>query len=148
MVEFEKDRNIEKEAYAIVNFFQLLSQANAAALSQLPEATFVAIGGMSNLERLIMNCREENIDIFTNSVGILFQQLEEKMEYLNRITVSKNVLTDEVNKNFQVLKLLYSTESGTYEGAYLDLATLHVIPSEKMLEILKFKPRSKKIGER
>lgn len=148
MVEFEKERKIEKEAYAIINFFQLLSQANLAEQSQLPEANFVAIGGMATIERLIINCKNKNIDIFTNSTGDLFQQLEERIGYMNKLTVSKSNLTEEATAVFERLTELYSASSGIQEQAYLDLAATRIIPAEKMLEILSFRPKTKKIGER
>lgn len=148
MVEFEQDRKIEKEAYAIINFFQLLSQASLADKFESPEATFSIIGGMDSIERLIINCKEENIDIFTNSTGALFQQLEERIGYMNKLTVSKSFLTEQAINNFEQLKELYSSTSGVNEEAYLDLAAIRTIPAEKMIEILNFKPKSKKIGER
>lgn len=148
MVEFENDRKVEKEAYAIINFFNLLNKAELASCSDLPENVFFIIGGLANTERLITDCKEKNIDIFTNSVGGLFQELEQKLEYLNSVTVSRSTLVEGANKNFEMLKAFYSAESGIQEEAYLDLATYPTIPSEKMLEVLKYRPKCKKIGER
>ena len=152
MVEFESsfeyDRKIEREAYAIINFFQLYTQATLARMTEKPQIAFKAIGGNQIVERLIMNCKDNNIDIFNNSIGSLFQQLEEKVKYMNGITVSKSVLTMEATNNFQVLKEMYSAETNTNEEAYLGLFACRVIPDDKMSEILELKPKSKKIGGR
>jgi len=145
---FEHDRKIESEAYAIINFFQAYTQATLAGMTKQPEIAFIAIGGNKTMEKLIMNCKDNFIDIFNNSIGSLFQQLEDRINYMNQITVSKSVLTIEATDRFKTLKELYSSESGIKEEAYLDLFACRAIPDDKMLELSKLKPKSKKIGER
>lgn len=143
MVEFKKDRQVEKEAYATINFLQLLSQARVAELTELPKETFLAIGGAKTVERLILDCKEKNIDIFTKSIGELFFELDQNIACMNSITSSKSVLTDAAVKNYELYKNFYSVSSGINKEAYIDLTLLRAIPDDKILEILDFRSRGR-----
>lgn len=147
MVEFEKAsqeaQKIEHEAFAINNFFKLLSQANVASLSQLPKKTFLAIGGSETLEKLIMDLKNENIDIFTNSVGELFLQLEHNIKCMNEVVWSKTFFTRQATEHFELYKTFYSASSGMKKVAYEDLASLQVISEEKIEEILSYETRER-----
>lgn len=148
MVEFEQDRKIEKEIYAALNFLRLLSQAIAAEEFEMPENVFFNIGGVESINSLIIDCKEERIDIFNNSIGELFKKLRENIEYFKKVTVSTGALMEKANKEFESFNEFFSEESGINSIAFDDLMTFDFIPMDKRTEITECRPKSKKIGER
>lgn len=156
MNEFLKDRKVEKETCAIVNYFKLLRQAEVSEIDTFdskyfPVDTFILIGGVDSFNKLILDYHEGNIDVINNSIGELFQKLEENIAYLNKITVSKSSLTEEMIKNFELIKKFYSdvySVNGNHNvSALYDLATLP-LPDDMISMINNLKPKVKKIGER
>ena len=140
---FEEARGIEKQTYAINNFFRLFSQANVASLSRMSKKTFLLIGGAEILEKLIVDLKDNNIDIFTNSVGDLFSQLSHNVKCMNEVTWTKTFFSNQATEQFELYKNFYSENSGIEETAYEDLASLQVISEEKLLELLSYKTRER-----
>lgn len=153
---FLKDRQLEKETYAIINYFKLLRQAEMAEIETydsryLPEETFLLIGGGDSYDRLLLDYQEGNIDVFSNSIGSLFQKLEENVEYMSKINFSQSSLAEKVASDFELIKMfysdIYSVNGNQNESAIYDLVTLP-LPENMISEIEKLKPKQKKLGER
>lgn len=161
MLLFEQDRKIEKETSAIVNFFELLAKAELAARQHMviyeeQINIFTLINGEENIKKLIIDCKEEFIDIFSNNVEQLYNKLENNMTIINSISFSKSGFTEEVVKTFDVIKKVYSGGYGVYtipkfinckDSAFEQLLILP-ISEEIKEELSQLKPVEKKIGER
>ncbi len=154
--EFFKDRQIECEVYALINFFKLLRQAESAEMDTynskyFPEETFALIGGKETFRRLLMDYNNGNIDIINNSIGGLFQILEGHINHIQNNNFSKSVNVYQAIETFGTIKKfysdIYSINGNQNESALYDLVTLP-LPQDMISEILKLKSKTKKIGER
>jgi len=142
MDEFLKDRQIEMETYAIINYFKLLRQAEVAEVDTydsryLPEETFGLIGGENSFNRLLLDYEEGNIDVFSDSIGSLFEKLEINIEYIKGINFSKSVSIKKAISDFELIKKfyseVYSVNGNQNESAIYDLVTL---PLPNILAVL------------
>lgn len=156
MDEFIKDRQVEKETYAIINYFKLLRQAEAAELDTydnryFPEDTFTLIGGVDSFNKLLLDYSEGTIDVFSNSIGGLFTKLSQNIEQIKSVTFSKNSMTDKAIQDFEIIKKfyseIYSVNGNKDESALFDLVSLP-LPKDMISQIITAKPKTKKIGER
>lgn len=156
MDEFLKDRQVEKETCAIINYFKLLRQAETAELDTydsryFPEDTFKLIGGVDSFNRLLLDHKEGTIDAFSNSIGSLFTKLSENIEYIKNVTFSRSTLTDRLIQDFEIINKfysdIYSVNGNKDESALFDLVSLP-LPKDMINQIITAKPKIKKIGER
>lgn len=156
MDEFLKDRQLEKETYAIINYFKLLKQLEMAETNNcdsyyLPEEAFILIGGEETFNRLLLDYQDGNIDVFTNSTGNLFMKLSQNIDVINNVTFTKSKVSDKAIRDYEILIKFYSEEysiiGNKKRAAIYDLACLP-IPSEMINELLENKSKTKKIGER
>jgi len=156
MDEFTKDRRIEKETYAIINYFKLLRQAEVAEMETynnkyFPEDTFTLIGGKESFARLLIDYEAGNIDIISESISSLFQKLEENIGYINSVSFSKGSFSNQAINEFELIKKfysdVYSINGNQNVSALYDLATLP-LPKDMISQIMELKPKTKKIGER
>lgn len=156
MDEYLKDRQIEREVYAIINYFKLLRQAEAAEVDTynsryFPEETFTLIGGKDTFQRLLIDCHDGNIDIINNSIGSLFQKLEENINHIKNNNFSKSTSTYQAIETFEIIKKfysdVYSVNGNPNESALYDLVTLP-LPKDMISQIHELKLKTKKIGER
>ena len=156
MDEFLKDRQVEHETYAIINYFKLLRQAETAEVDTydsryFPEDTFALIGGVDSFNRLLLDYREGYIDVFSNSIGNLFTKLEENINYINSVTFTKSTMVNKALQDFEIIKKFYSeiySVNGNKDiAAIYDLIGLP-LPRDMISQILEFRPKEKKIGER
>lgn len=156
MEEFLKDRQLEKEAYAIINYFKLLRQLEMVEVYNgdnryLPEDNFILIGGEESFNRLLLDSYEGNIDVFSNSLGSLFTQLSQKIDVIKSDTFTKSQSTKKAIRDYELISELYSSEYSVVgnknRATIYDLVCLP-IPSDMINELLANKSKVKKIGER
>lgn len=156
MDEILKDRQLEKETYAILNYFKLLRQAETAEVDTynskyFPEETFILIGGRDTFQRLLIDCRDGNIDIINNSIGRLFQKLEGNINHINSSNFSKSTNAYQAIETFEIIRKfysdVYSVNGNQNESALYDLVTLP-LPKDMIDQILELKPKTKTLGER
>lgn len=152
MEEFLKDRQLEKETYAIVNFFKLLRQAEVSEIETynykyFPNETFALIGGVNSYNRLLSDCKEGNIDVCSNSISCLFETLTNNINYINSTPFSKSIITKQAIEDFELIKKfyseVYSVNGNLNTPAIYDLATLP-LPDDMINEFRKLK--EKKLG--
>lgn len=156
MEQFLKDRQLEAETYAIINFFKLLRQAEVSELETydnkyFPDETFALIGGVDSFNRLLIDYHKGNIDIFSNSIGNLFTKLEENINRMKNITFTKSILVDKAMTDFETIKKfyseVYSIGGNPNEAAIYDLIVLP-LPKDMIQKIVLAKPKTKTLGER
>lgn len=156
MDEFLKDRQLEKETYAIINYFKLLRQLEMVEVSNcdnnyLPEEAFILVGGEDSFNRLLLDYQEGNIDVFSNSIGSLFTQLSQNVDFMYNITFTKSTMTNKAIRDYEIIKKfyseMYSVIGNKNRAAICDLACLP-IPSKMINTLLQTKSKTKKIGER
>ena len=109
------------------------------------------IGGVDSFNRLLIDYQNDNIDVFSNSIGNLFTKLEENIQYMNSVPFSKSTLLNKAISDFEIIKRfyseVYSVSGNNNEAAIYDLIGLP-IPKDMKLQILNFKPKTKTLGER
>lgn len=156
MEQILKERHLEAETYAIINFFKLLRQAEVAELETydnkyFPDETFVLIGGVDSFNRLLIDYQRGNIDFFSNSIGNLFTKLEENINCLKNIKFTKSILLDKAMTDFEIIKKfyseVYSINGNPNEAAIYDLMVLPV-PKDMIQKIIINKPKEKILRER
>lgn len=161
MSKFEQDRRIEREANAIVNYFVLLAKAELASKQSTISheqhiELFTLINGEDNIRELIVDCKEENIDIFNNDVEKLYDQLKNDIRIINSLLFSKSGLTEKTIKMFNVIENIYAGGYGVYttprfinrkDSAFEQLKLLP-IPEKAIYELSKLKPVEKNLGEK
>lgn len=158
MDKFLEDRKIEKNTYAIINYFKLLrlleileGYSYSFCDYQLFYDSFQLIGGKEFFDRLLLDCKEENIDIYSNKIEDLFKQLENNILLMKSVTFSKNVLVLDAIKNYELIKKFCFEHNSSID--MFDMNALHclntlAIPNDLVGELLKIKPIVKKIEER
>lgn len=152
--EFLQERKTEKEIYAINNYFQLLKQAE---LSEYDSNTLMLIGGDDTFRKLIVDIKEENIDIFSNTRAKLLLKLGENLRIVTSTTYSRSTLLNSaieiariVLERYQYLidddnfDLAYATKTA-YEKLILSLPKTE---EDKKVELESLKPQQKTLGER
>lgn len=161
MSKFEQDRKIEKEASAIKNYFVLLAKAELAAKQttinhEQQIEIFNLINGEDNIRELIVDCKEENIDIFNNDVEALYNKLENNIKIINSLLFSKSGLTERTIKMFDTIENIYAGGYGVYttprfinrkDSAFEQLKLLP-IPEKAIYELSKLKSVEKNLGEK
>ena len=154
MVEFEKERNIEKEIYAIINYFKILKLAEMTTKEGEDKNSFQFVGGIELVRRLVIDSKEGRIDIFENSINELFEKLKQNVEYIKNFTVSKSYFTEEALKDFNFVKRNFEETWGHYEEWVDDPSTniflefMQVLPEEITQQINDLKTKSAKQKER
>ena len=149
---FLKDRKIEKETYAIINYFQLFEKAYLIQdISFDRESVFQLLDGPKSLNRLILDCQEQNINLLENNIRDLLKRLEDHVEILKSITSSNSIMKDEAIQLAEIIlkkdAYYFKSECNIAENAYLELCSFPL--SQESLEKLHIlKEKQKKIGER
>lgn len=156
MDEFLKDRQLEKETYAIINFFKLLRRAEVSEIETydcryFPNETFRLIGGIDSYNRLLSDCKDGNIDVCSNSISSLFEMLTNNINYIKSTPFSKSANTNQAIEDFGLIEKfyskVYSVNGNRNIPAIYDLVTLP-FPDNMIDEFRKIKIKEKKLGER
>lgn len=149
-----------KETCAIINYFRLQEQILLSNLytnsynpniddkEEYKENLFRLIGGVESFNQLIFDCREGNIDIFSNRAEELILKLEENLKVLED-TLSEEAIKmiEFIIKKYKYWKSNDSIKSGPNAYASLDEKWIPV-SRDKKIELGSLKPQQKKIGER
>lgn len=115
--DFIKDRQIEKETYAINNYFKLLKLVEVLDEKNETKDTFYFIGGMSLVNKLLDDYSNDNIDIFNNSIDDLYQKLKQNISYLKSTTMSNNFFNEEAIKDYKFIKNNYESIWNKYDNS-------------------------------
>lgn len=161
MSKFERDRKIEREASAITNYFVLLAKGELASKQSTISheqhiEVFTLINGEDNIRQLIIDCKEENIDIFSNDVEKLYNQLKNNIKIINSLLFSKSGFTERTIKMFNIIENIYAGGYGIYttprfinckDSAFEQLKLLP-LPEQAIYELSKLKSAQKTLGEK
>ncbi len=149
---FMKDRRIEKETYAIINYFQLFEKAFLMQdICIQRKETYMLIGGPRSFNRLILDCEQGYIDIFKNNLRDLLRTLQENTSQLKSPFTSHTVIGEEQLQLAEIILEKYDyylkEECSIEENAYLELCAFP-IPEESLKKLASLQPKQKKLGER
>ena len=153
MVEFEKERKIEQETFAIINYFKLFKLAEMF-IKEDDKESFRFIGGMNLVRQLMLDSQEGRIDIFGDSINEMFDILKQNIEYISSPTVGKSYFTEEAIKDFAFIKRNFEEAWCHYETYTLDPSTniflefMQSLPEEVSQKINSLNPEPKKQKEK
>lgn len=153
MEEFEKNRKVEKQLYAHINFFKLI------LVSQLCNSnydTFCLLDGPNQLDKLFRDIEEENICLKGCVVKDLYQNMIQLVSTTHAKTWSRSLLLDEAHEEvgyFHRVKNKDFIELLEDDVCPADIALLTELPRELLLQpevrnSLLSAGRQKTIGER
>lgn len=160
---FYKDRQIERETYAITNYFKLLKLAEVLEDKNETKETFCFVGGMDLVDKLLDDYKNGSIDIFNNSISDFYQKLKQNTVYLKSTTMSNSFFSEEAIKDYKFIKKSYETLWCKYDDSTDELAKnvflkkiMKFLPAEVSIKIYDLGQESKnsesskvkKIGER
>ena len=142
---FLEERKVVKETGAILNFFRLYHLASVTQKHYLFQKEYFAfLGGTELLERLIVDCQEENIDIFSRTFVDFANQLNENLNMMKQITFSKGNMENQLIQmiqNFQKSCTIYLSNSSAYSKLLENCSFL----KEELKELEKYQPQQKKL---
>lgn len=149
--EFLKATQIVKETSAILNYFRfyglaLITKATYRHFADINHI-FYFLGGGEFFQRLVLDCKEENIDIFSNTVQDLNNKLKENLSIMKQITFPKGTMENEMIAMGNNFEKYSSTIQFVNKSAYSEL--LHNCSFlVDYTELEQFQPKQKKIGEK
>ena len=153
MEEFEKDRKIEKQLYAHVNFFKLIL---VSQLCNNSYDVFCLLDGLNLLDKLFRDIREENSCLQNCVVTDLYQQMDQLALITHSKTCSRSFPLEQAYKaieHFYKIKNKSFVEFLEDDVSLAGIALLAELPGElvvqpEMRNSLLSADRQKKIGER
>ena len=153
MEEFEKNRAVEKQLYAHVNFFKLVL---GSELCNKNYDTFYLLGGLEQLNKLFQDIREENICLKDCAVKEVYQRMVQLAVITRSNTWSKTLLLDKAHEEigyFHKVKNEQFHEFLEDDVCPADIALLTELPRELVVQSevrnsLLSTSKQKTIGER
>lgn len=98
---FNKERILEKETIAIINYFRTLwvlnLAINASTNKDNATKTFIILGE-DYLKRLVIDCQQGNIDIYNQTGNEFLKKIKKNLTELNKTGMTKSILTMEIFK--------------------------------------------------
>lgn len=157
MVDFEKDRRMEIETYAIINFLEIFVCAKLCDLKtedyNSSACLFSLICDQDKIMRLISDCKNKNIDIFSNTIDDLFYRVKQNIDKMNDVDFSKSKLFEINNQKFLNIQNVYFSDKYQIfqkESNLTAVSELYLLPlSDKLLNnLLELTPPVEKIKRR